>query len=130
MNSWEVTPDKRAYRTIEAILAIPDIGQTSSQADAAVWYNDADADAYADAQSALAENGTRSNNQYMMLPIVEVHARAKEMIQCIKVDPEPRTLYRIVRDFYMEVVSDRDFRFLQRHRLIQQEREEDAKGLR
>jgi hypothetical protein len=62
--------------------------------------------------------------------VTEVIERAIEMRDCVKVDSEHAHMYNDIAAFYSCVKSDRLQAFIERHGLVAQFAQEDAKGLR
>jgi len=100
------------------------------QEDAALWGDLQLRTQYNKAQVNQLTNGTRNQTEVAQLRVTEVIERAIEMRDCMKVDPERSHLYSDVAAFYSSVKSDRLQAFIERHGLVAQFAQEDAKGLR
>jgi CelD/BcsL family acetyltransferase involved in cellulose biosynthesis len=100
------------------------------QADAALWGDLQLRTQYNKAQVDQLTNGTRNQTEVARLRVTEVIERAIEMRDCMKVDAEHSHLYSDIAAFYSSVKSDRLQAFIERHGLVAQFAQEDAKGLR
>ena len=100
------------------------------QADSAQWGDLQLRTQYNKAQVSQLTNGTRNQTEIAQLRVAEVIERAIEMRDCIKVDAEHAHLYNDIAAFYSCVKSDRLQAFIERHGLVAQFAQEDAKGLR
>jgi CelD/BcsL family acetyltransferase involved in cellulose biosynthesis len=100
------------------------------QADAAQWGDLQLRTQYNKAQVNQLTNGTRNQTEIAQLRVTEVIERAIEMRDCIKVDAEHAHQYTDIAAFYGCVKSDRLQAFIERHGLVAQFAQEDAKGLR
>jgi len=100
------------------------------QADAASWGDQQLRTQYNKAQMGQLTNGTRNQTEVAQLRVTEVIERAIEMRDCMKVDPEHAHMYNDIAAFYSSVKSDRLQAFIERHGLVAQFAQEDAKGLR
>jgi len=100
------------------------------QADAASWGDSQLRTQYNKAQVNQLTNGTRNETSVAQLRVTEIIERAIEMRDCAKVDAERSHVYSDVAAFYSSVKSDRLQAFIERHGLVAQFAQEDAKGLR
>jgi CelD/BcsL family acetyltransferase involved in cellulose biosynthesis len=103
---------------------------SACQEDAASWGDLQVRTQYNKAQVNQLTNGTRNQTEVAQLRVTEVIERAIEMRDCMKVDPERSHLYSDIAAFYSSVKSDRLQAFIERHGLVAQFAQEDAKGLR
>ncbi|HXW61976.1 MAG TPA: hypothetical protein VEJ45_05205 [Candidatus Acidoferrales bacterium] len=100
------------------------------QEDAALWGAPELRTQYNKAQVNQLTNGTRNQTEVAQLRVTEIIERAIEMRDCTKVDPEHSHMYSDIAAFYSGVKSDRLQAFIERHGLVAQFAQEDAKGLR
>jgi len=100
------------------------------QADAGSWGDPQLRTQYNKAQVNQLTNGTRNETEVAQLRVTEIIERAIEMRDCAKLDAERSHLYSDIAAFYSGVKSDRLQAFIERHGLVAQFAQEDAKGLR
>src|ERR1700730_467409 len=100
------------------------------QADRAVWQDMEQMIYYFKQQTRFMSDDVRNTNPIAKLSVTELTLRAKEMSACRSVDTRDGDRYYEMLNFYGNVLSDRYYRFIVRHDLYAQFREEDAAGAR
>jgi len=97
-------------------------------ADANLWDNQADFMAYRAERRGFIV-GKTATSPLGILAVKELEKREAEMTNCYESDGA-KTVYFIVRDFYLGVLEDREVDFIGRHHLVSEFYREDAVGKR